>query len=170
MTSIQTLFHIAMDRTLPDLLEPPEGGRPLDLGASGVKQVAEAYGLPEWSFPRDPIPAGDGTVAMIHAYHFLEHLTGEDAIALLKDAQRVLMPGGVFQFCMPYYNSCMQAHDLTHKSFWCEDSFKILFKNPYYDLSAGEVQWEFDIHCVFIMGIVERNMAVMGQLVKRGNA
>lgn len=165
MLTIQQLFKQGMSRDIPELLEPDDLRNGYDLGASGSKVMlgCDPLGLPDWSFPRDPIPADDGTADVIHAYHFLEHLTGEDAIKLLREAERVLVVGGVMNICVPYYNSSMQAQDLTHKSVWCETTFQTLFDNKYYD-PAG--QWRLRVHTQFIMGIVERNLALFVQLVK----
>lgn len=166
--NFQTLFRMAMDRELPELLSPPADGLVFDLGASGKKKApgAVALGLPEWRFPRDPIPCGDGEAAAIHAYHFLEHLTGEEAILMLWEIQRALKPGGVFQFVMPWFKSEIASQDLTHKSFWTESSFRTLMRNPYYDPSASEKKWKLREHFLVIAGIVERNVSIMGQLVK----
>lgn len=162
--TIQDLFRNGMSREIPELAHPPVGYG-YDLGASGEKKIAgcTALGLPDWSFPEQPIPAPPDSVADIHAYHFLEHLTGDDAIKLLREVERVLVPGGVMNICVPYYSSSMQAQDLTHKSVWCETTFQTLFDNKYYD-PAG--QWKLRVHTQFIMGIVERNLALFVQLVK----
>lgn len=167
--TIQQFFKQGMDRDIPELLDQSVDflSPGLDLGASGnkVMNLCTGLGLPEWSFPRDSIPANDDSVAVIHAYHFLEHLRGEDAILLLREIERVLTPGGVVNILVPYYNSSMQAQDLTHKSVWCETSFKTLFENGYYD-PAGPKPWRLRVHTQFIMGIVERNLALFVQLTK----
>lgn len=157
---------MGMDRDLPQLLEPKQG-LSVGLGESGTKRYGRdiSLGLPDWKWPRDRIPVDDGTVAIIHAYHFLEHLTGEDAIELLFECQRALMPGGIFQFCIPWAKTSMALHDLTHKSWWNEDSFKNLLNNHYYDPSVGRVL-EFRQHYLVLAGIVERNIAILGQLVR----
>ena len=72
------------------------------------------------------IPYPDGSVAVIHAYHFLEHL--EKPVAMLAECQRVLRPGGVMNIVVPYYTSQMMAHDLTHRHAFCEDTWKITFQ------------------------------------------
>lgn len=167
---IQGFFENAMAREIPPLIPlPPISLSVLgfDLGASGIKRMAGCIplGLPDWRWPRDRIPAEDGTVDVVHAYHFLEHLSGEDAISLLREIERVIRPGAPINICVPYYNSSMQAHDLTHKSFWNEATFSNLFNNPMYD-PAGP--WKLKVHALFIMGIVERNMALLAQLVKEG--
>jgi len=168
MLTVQHLFQIGMDRSLPELLTPPEG-LSIGLGESGIKKVAadRSLGLPEWHWPHDPLPMPDASVAIFHAYHFFEHLTGEEAILLLQAIEKKLVPGGIVQFCTPYYKSNMASQDLTHKSYWTEDTFKTLFNNAYYDPSAGRTQaWSLRVHFQAIIGVVERNMALVGQLVK----
>lgn len=164
--NIQQFFKQGMDRDIPYLLPEPIGffvG--YDLGASGVKVMpnCDGLGLPNWECPFDPIPASENSVDVIHAYHFLEHLTGDHVVQLLREVERVLKPGAPMNICVPYYNSSMQAQDLTHKSVWCETTFQTLFDNKYYD-PAGE--WKLKVHAQFIMGVVERNLALFVQLVK----
>jgi hypothetical protein len=161
---IQDLFRLGMKRTIPELLT--FHGPAFDIGASGkaVAPGAIPLGLPDWRFPRDPITTDDGSIATLHCYHFLEHLSGADAIAFLREAERVMIPGAsVLNFCIPFYNSSGMAQDLTHKSAWCEDTFKNLFQNQWYS-PAGD--WKLRVHTIIIMGIVERNLALVGQLVR----
>lgn len=161
--SVQEFFRLGMDRRIPDLLQS-DGFLSIDLGASGEKKTCDvALGAPQWEFPRDPIPACDNSVNKFHAFHFLEHLSGEEAIALLREMERCLEPGGIANITVPYYSSSMQAQDLTHKSVWNEGTLPTLFDNPYYD-PAGK--WKLRIHTQFIMGIVERNLALFIQLQK----
>ena len=162
--NIQELFFLGMDREIPKLLSPPEGGRLIDVGSSGTKKtLPESLGYPEWHWPVHPLPAGRAEVAAFHAFHFFEHLTGAEAIDLLRAMERCLMPGGIINIVVPYYNSSMQAQDLTHKSVWCEGTIPTLMNNSYYD-PAG--QWYLKLHTQFIMGIAERNLALFIQLTK----
>lgn len=166
--NFEKLFGLSLSRNLPDLIDPPEGLR-ISLGETGVKSYPTdlALGLPGWRWPQDPIPAEDGSAGIVHAYHFLEHLSGDDAIAMLIEVQRVLKVGGVFQFAVPWYGAELQAQDLTHKSSWSESSFRILMRNDYYDPSGGkQVRWLLKQHYLVIAGIVGRNLMVIGQLVK----
>ena len=162
---IQEFFKIGLARDIPQLLQKPSGAFVgVDIGASGIKKTLPiALGLPSWSFPRDALPYGDELVDVIHAFHFLEHLTGADAIAMLREVERVLKPGAHINIVVPYYNSSMQAHDLTHKSCYNESTFDNLFGQQYYDMAGP---WKLSVHAQFIMGIVERNMALFVQLVK----
>ena len=103
-----------MKRYLPELLTYE--GPSFDIGSSGRYQVpgAVALGRPTWVHPRDPIPADDDSVATIHAYHFLEHLSGNDAVSFLREVERVLIPErGVMNFSMPHSSSELMAHTST---------------------------------------------------------
>lgn len=162
---IQELFMLGMKRSMPELLSFE--GPAYDIGSSGRCHApgAIAFGLPGWQWPRDLIPAEPNSVATLHCYHFLEHLSGEDAISFLREAERVMIPSkSVLNFCIPYYSAPLAAQDLTHKSFWTEESFRTLFDNHYYDM-AGE--WRLSVHFIMIAGIVQRNLSLIGQLVKR---
>ena len=44
---------------------------------------------------------------------------------------------------------------------------RILMNNPYYDPTAEDFRWELQVHFQVIAGIVERNLCLMGQLIKR---
>jgi hypothetical protein len=165
---IASLFKLGMDRDIGSIRSPLNPVA-YDCGASGKKVAPGAIplGLPDWNFPRDQIPARENTVGIVHAYHFMEHLPGETAIQFLAEVQRVLVPrGGIFQFCIPFYTSNLANQDLTHKSFWTEDTFKTLFRNAYYDPSVGKIEWDLRIGALAIMGVAERNLALIGQLVK----
>ncbi len=163
----QTFFALGMKRYLPEI-ERRLNGFILDIGSSGRFKVpgSVSLGLPEWEWPRDRLPCRDGTASEIHCYHFLEHLSGADAIAFLQEAQRALMDGGVLNYVMPYYSSSLQAQDLTHKSSWTEESFRNLFNNHAY--RPHDAPWTLRVGFQIIAGINERNLALIGQLIKGG--
>jgi SAM-dependent methyltransferase len=163
--NFQTLFALGMKRHLPPLIV--RNGRALDLGASGkfVAPGAEALGAPKWVWPRDNIPAEANSVATIHAYHFLEHLRGRDAASFIREVERVLEPGGVFNYSVPYYTSTLAIQNLEHESFWCEDTFKNLFEDQTYAHEVGGT-WRLSVHFQVIVGLVQRNLALVGQIVK----
>jgi hypothetical protein len=166
---VQDLFKLAMKRGLPDLITNDDmQGTIINVGAGdSFIEGATNIDKPKWSWPEsNHLPCHNETVKTIHAYHFLEHLSGEDAITMLLEFQRVLKPGGTINFLVPYYNSSMQAQDLTHKSFWNETTFQTLFRNKYYDPNGLTHSWKLSVHFQVIIGIVERNLALMGQLVK----
>jgi ubiquinone/menaquinone biosynthesis C-methylase UbiE len=158
----EDLFWFAMDRDVPRVLPMPEGIH-LNVGA-GNKKIDGAIPLdyPDWNGEIDPLPFESGSVSGIHAYHFLEHIS--DPVRMLQEFQRVLKIGGVVNICVPYYNSQMFAHDLDHKHAFCEETWKILFNNPYYN--KNRIEWKFKIGFNMICGIVERNTALITQLVR----
>lgn len=177
MRDIQEFFRLGMDRQLRPLRHPPEAGlRPmkvLNIGPGDVKSIPGSIGVGsaedrftdvEWKAP-ERMPFEDASVDEIHCYHFLEHLTGKQAIKVLAEFQRILVPGGIVNVVTPYYNSNLQAHALDHKSAWCEDTWDWLFHQDYYN---GELRgrWELQVNLCLIIGIVERNMALMTQLYK----
>ena len=165
------LAKLALDRDIGELRKEYSAaeGITIGIGESGNKKTNSDMniGLPDWCFPKDPIPTENDKVSLIHCYHFLEHLTGEEAILFLKEVQRVLMYGGIFQYGVPYYQSELAYQDLTHKSFWTESSFKMLMNNPYYDPETTGFKWELEIQSQCIIGVVGRNLMLIGQLVKK---
>lgn len=48
-----------------------------------------------------PLPYDDASVNFIFSEHFLEHITREEGLALLRECRRVLKPGGVFRVSTP---------------------------------------------------------------------
>lgn len=161
------LAKLALDRDIGEILIPKIEGLIVGIGETGIKKSEEnqiSIGLPEWNFPKDKIPCEDNSVRILHAYHFLEHLSGEDAIKFLIEVQRVLKIGGVLQFGIPYYNCEIAYQDLTHKSFWTESTFKTLMNNKYY--KPIDFEWGLKIQSQCIIGIVERNLMLVGQLLK----
>jgi SAM-dependent methyltransferase len=163
--TIQELFRIGMKRPLPDLPVAP-AGECLDLGC-GKNPVPDAAGLdwPLWKGDRDPIPRPDDSIAAVYAMHFLEHLTGEQAINCLREIERVLVPGGLLYVVVPHRISSLAYEDLDHKSFWTEETWRVLFRNDYYDKHRGQ-PWQFRVAFNMIAGVAERNLAVMSVLVK----
>jgi len=161
--NIQQLFALGMKREIPNLLDMPKG-IVLNIGP-GESHIPGTIplDLPEWNVDDDDIPYGEAEVAGIHAYHFLEHCA--DPIDVLYEFQRVVRPGGLINIVVPYYSAMLQAQDLTHRHAFCEETWKTLFHNQYY---KGRFDWELKVHANFIMGIVERNLALFAQLVRTG--
>lgn len=165
--NIQELFKLGMKRDLPELLTFE--GPAINLGSSDGDRWtipgAKPLGRTAWDFPRHRfIPCDCNSIATIHCYHFLEHQDGYFAVKLLRECERVMIPGAsVMNFCMPYYNSNLQAECLEHQSHWNENTFRNLFENAGYDIAG---KWELKCHFIMIAGIVERNLCIIGQLVR----
>lgn len=164
--NIEQLFFRGMKRDLGTLLPPPVGWPVLDLGA-GHNPCPGAVPLdfPEWDGAHDPIPFGDESVGGVFALHFLEHLTGEQAIRVLREVERVLVPGGVLTVVVPHRACSLAYEDLDHKSFWCEETWRVLFSDKYYAKHRTE-PWRLRLIFNMIAGVAERNLCVMSQLVK----
>lgn len=88
-------------------------GRPLLAWIVGVVAGREVGG---WSPSiqchdvRRRLPFADGSVSIVFASHIVEHLTREDAIRFLRDAHRVLRPGGVCRIIVPDLESAVRVY------------------------------------------------------------
>lgn len=160
--NFERLFEIAMDRDVERVVQIPDG-LVLNLGA-GKKLIPGTIALdyPVWDADTDQLPYSDGEVSGIIAFHFLEHC--KDPVWVLQECQRVLSRDGIMTICVPYYTSNMAHMELDHKYTFTEDTWKILFGNPYYD--KNRIDWEFEIKFNMICGIVERNLCILTQLRK----
>ena len=162
---IQHFVKLGLKRDVPQLIEPNMTNA-IEIGC-GNNPVpgARGYDFPEYNFAVDPLPDADGTVTAIFAFHVLEHLTGEQAIQMLREFQRVLIPGGTVTLLVPYFKSQLAFQDLDHKSFYSEETWKTLFRNPYYGKHREE-PWLLNPHFNMIMGVVERNLSLFTQMVR----
>jgi hypothetical protein len=68
------------------------------------------------------LPYDDGTVGVIRAYDFLEHVA--DKIALITELHRVLAPGGLLLTCTPDAAGRGAVQDPTHVALYNESSFR----------------------------------------------
>lgn len=165
MKTIQDLFEIGMARLIPALLNE-FGGVQINIGAGTYKTLMNAWPLdyPEWDARTDRLPYASESVDVLHCYHFLEHFDGETVVKILHEFERVLKVGGHINISTPYYNSHLQAKCLDHKSMWNESTWDNLFNQYSYDNGSGE--WDLEVHTTFIMGVEEKNLALLTQLVK----
>lgn len=160
---IQDWFKLGMKREISLLISP--GEKQLDLGP-GKAPISGANTLdyPDW-IGGTQIPYPMGSIDTIWAHHFLEHLHGDAVIKTIRECERVLKTGGTMNIVTPYYSAQCQAQDLDHKSVYCEETWRNLFKNPYYT-KGREEPWQLKVNACFILGIVERNLALFTQLIR----
>ena len=157
-------FQVGMDRMI-DEWGPYQKGPIINLGA-GKKMISntEALDLPHWR-AGDRMPYDDETVGGIIAYHFFEHLKKEEIIEVLWECERVLMFSAPINIVIPHWDTEAAHQDLDHKSFWSESTWRNLFLNPYYEGSMPR-DWHLKEVCTVIMGLVQRNLVIVSQLVK----
>lgn len=165
---LNDLFEQGSDRDLPEFVPIRTSNMRvpnsvLNLGA-GNKRIAGTIPLdwPEWNAETDPIPYEDESVAGIIAYHFLEHL--RDPRPVLRECSRVLIPGAPMNIVVPHYMGTIAYQDLDHKTFWTSETFRTLLDNPYYEKDHDG--FKFRIGTNLIMGLSERNMMLVTQLIK----
>ncbi|WKV23260.1 methyltransferase [Pseudomonas phage APTC-PA18] len=162
---IQNLFKLGMKRDIAQLIEP-DHRRAVNLGAgnSPIPGV-ESLDWPNWDGASGRVPYEDGELTAVYAFHFFEHLTGAQVIDLVKDLQRAMAVGATLNVVVPFYNSNIAHQDLDHKTFFTEETWRTLFRNPFYDKNR-EDPWKFIIGTNVIIGVAERNLAVMSQLIR----
>ncbi len=163
---IEEWFKIGMKREIVPPLPIPLGEKTLILGAGNEDLGGTRLDLPDWDGDDDPIPEETGSVSLIWANHFFEHL--RTPLNCLGECQRVLKPGGQLNIVVPHAMSELYADNIDHHTSFSENTFKHLFQETYYNttLKSRVKRWQFRIHTVFILGIVWRNMSVFYQLVK----
>lgn len=62
-----------------------------------------------WDLRRG-IPFPDNSVDVIYSSHLLEHMSYRDGLSLLREALRVLKPGGVVSVCVPNARLYVEAY------------------------------------------------------------
>lgn len=166
------IFDLGIKRPRGMQIIPPEGLH-VNLG-SGNSPIAGALNLdrPDWNAPRlDYVwlhAAGvkKDSVAVVHMYHFLEHLTPDDAIRMLKEVERVLMPGGLCKIVVPHAMCPLAYQAPDHRSYWTEEGFQDMFYSAGYDSAYGH-EWDMDITWMMVAGVKWSNLCVLVELCKR---
>lgn len=85
----------------------------LHLGAGGNLLPGWAnvdlYGPIPWDL-RKPLPVAPRSVRLIYSEHFIEHLTRDEALRLLRDCSRLLLPGGAIRISTPDLKPLVQDY------------------------------------------------------------
>lgn len=81
----------------------------------------------------NPLPFEKNQLSHVYASHFLEHLTFEENLYLFNEVYRCMQVGGKFEIVVPHGFSYAGMTDLSHKTFWVEDTFGYFSpENEYY--------------------------------------
>lgn len=97
----------------------------LELGCGGTKRLPDSVGVDLLDLPGVDVVGDalevlrslpDGSVRAIHSEHFLEHIP--DAEGLVREAARVLEPGGEFRAVVPHFSNPHFYSDPTHRTFF----------------------------------------------------
>jgi SAM-dependent methyltransferase len=166
-------FKIAMVRDFPPFFNTHihPGQTFVQLGP-GEKIIEPGYhnwvnlDWPEWDAD-DPLPFQDETVAGICTYHSMDHFPNPTFV--LAEVQRVLKPRGWFVNVVPHYSSQLANECIDHKTRWGTDTWRnILTEHQYkHGMIAGEPErWKLKIGFNMIMGLTERNVVLVTQLIK----
>jgi predicted SAM-dependent methyltransferase len=88
--------------------------------------LSDRKGVVRWDLTK-ALPIGSGTVEYIYSEHFIEHMTRDQAKALLNECCRVLGAGGVLRISTPDLNKLVDVYlrkDLTEwrDMDWCPHS------------------------------------------------
>lgn len=121
----------------------------------------EINGVFRWQAPN--LGYNDDTVAAIHAYHFLEHLDGDLVKVQIQEVERVLKPGGVFYYCVPYAMAPIAFMDVDHKTYWTEETMRTLLESRGYE---SGVTSRLKYYSQVIIGANSQNLAILGVLKK----
>jgi SAM-dependent methyltransferase len=151
-------------KVIEQKIKSPAGGITyIHKGTVGVGPAHNKLTEVPWVWPQE-LPFDDGSVGAVHMHQFLEHFEGDEVIEILREVERVLVPGGVAFITVPYQGSSHWGQALDHKSTFNEETWDWLFSNEYYQHDVES--WRLEVHACFIMGIVIRNLDLFTQLVK----
>lgn len=105
-----------------------EGKKAIDIGCGGKKLPGadgiDSIALPGVDIVHDldvfPWPIKENTYDLVFANHFMEH--SRDVVSVMNEVGRILKPGGVLMFQVPYFRSVDAFNDPTHESFFSSGS------------------------------------------------
>lgn len=162
-TTMMDLFEIASNRPQNNFSLGRPGLERLNIGA-GFKYIeaTQILDLPKWNAETDPIPYDDETVGVIYCIGMLDHIS--NVPKFLKECQRVLAPGGTLNISVAHVKSNMAWDDIYHKTWFTEDTWKKIFTPTYWEPDYFE--WKLRVNCNMIMGIVERNLFILTQMIR----
>jgi SAM-dependent methyltransferase len=87
------------------------------------------------------LPFPDRSIDFLFSSHFVEHLFRSEALALLREARRVLKPGGVFRICVPDLDHALALLQAGHEERALEFFF---FDRDVSEFTRHRYMWGFD--------------------------
>jgi len=88
------------------------------------------------------LPYEDGSVDMVRAHDFLEHIPIGKVIGVMEEIWRVLKPGGIFESMTPSTDGRGAFQDPTHVSFWNMNSWFYYTHEDYRNLYGIKANFE----------------------------
>jgi SAM-dependent methyltransferase len=164
---IYEYFTIAMARNFPRFQSTPPDNTAVFVQLGHGRKYIEGWthiDYPEWNAETDPIPLADESVNVIATFHMLDHIS--DPRKVLRDAQRVLVDGGLFISIVPHYLGSTAYNCFDHKSRFSVDVWKNAMGNKY-DPSQDNNGLEFNIGFNMIMGLSESDLVLVTQLIRK---
>lgn len=160
---LSSLFYAAMLRSIPDFSPGRRDLPGLNIGA-GNKFIGETIvlDLPTWDANFDDLPFHNNSVGNIYCFGTLDHIV--DVPRVMKEFQRVLASGGVLNISVAFYKSQLAWEDPYHKSWFTETTWSKLMEKQYW--TPDDFNWKFRIGINIIIGVAERNLIVLTQLIK----
>jgi SAM-dependent methyltransferase len=170
-------FNIAMVREFAAWEDTPHEPGALYVHLSPGRKLIKAthntswfhLDFPEWDANNDPLPFLDGEVSGIFTSHAMDHYARP--VFVLSEIQRVLKVGGWFVNIAGHYTSELAHNCFEHRTRFAVDVWKNAFSEKYYE-QIGQVDgdygkgWRFRIGFNMIMGLTERNVVLVTQLIK----
>jgi len=173
---VSDVFDIAMIRPRAGFRMIPEPSKDkilIDIG--GGNKVIDGYqrlDWPEWDAERNDLGMfGDEEVDGIFSAHALDHISPESVVRLLVEIQRVLKPNATFTIVVPHFMSTLAWECIEHKSRYGVKTWRNILDNPAYHphFNNVTVPWQLEVGFNMIMGLEERNLVLVTQLVKNGS-
>jgi len=167
--SIWDHWDIAMVRDLPEWVAPRVDLPCVQFGG-GHKHIDgwENWDWPKWNAEnRNHVITeyGNGTVGGIACYHTLDHLSPDGVINALAEFQRILAPGAAATIVVPHHMSTLAAECIQHKTRYGIDTWRNIFSERQYT-HFHSTEWQLRVGFNMIMGIAERNLVQITQLIK----
>ena len=138
---------------------PAEQGL-LELGAGYGEFSSQIRATPKWALEQngalvkhwsdsvqpliqsalDPWPIADGSLGTVFASNFMEHFTIEDGQQILREASRVLRPGGRIIAVQPNFRLEPRRYfdDYTHRTAYTDNSFQDFLKSMNWKIVHAE--------------------------------